>query len=258
MKLQFSFLPIPEEIMKSKAISDGAKLLFGIIAKVNLEEVRWRTKKLAEKMSCSDKEARNRIKELKDNNLLIVRRTGRANIYQINLQLVNLIQGKEIGTGVPIRSAPIVPIRLEDSVPIATICNKEFSLKNPLKGSNGVALLRNYFTERCKQLKGFEPEMAFGKEGKLLKEKLKRYSVEQLVTLIDQFLNSRIGDDLGYTLSICLSAPVINQWLAGKLEKPKKAYYRGDPMAQRNGKWFVIHQGEWLEFAGQESEIEFK
>lgn len=120
---------------------------------------------------------------------------------------------------------------------------------------NQVALVRDYFIEQCKALKGFEPEMAFGKEGRLLKDKLKRYSPEKLKDLIDKFFNSRIGEDLGYTLSICLSAGVINQWLAGKLERPKKATFRGNPMRKIFGKWQVLENGEWLEFAGKESEI---
>ena len=137
--------------------------------------------------------------------------------------------------------------------------NKTIQLdKTTPKGGNSVALLRSYFTERCKKSKGFEPEMSFGKEGQLLKEKLKRYSVEQLATLIDQFFNSKVGEDLGYTLSVCLSAYTINLWQAGKLEKEKKPYYRGDPMAKKNGRWHVIHEGAWLEFADKENEIEWK
>jgi len=128
-------------------------------------------------------------------------------------------------------------------------------LNNNNKGSNQVATLRNYFIKKCKELKGFEPEMAFGKEGKLLKDKLKRYSVEQLKDLIDNFMESKIGEDLGFTLSICLSAPVINQWLIGKLTKPKKPTYNGNPMKKRFGKWYVLEQGEWKEFADSESKI---
>ena len=126
------------------------------------------------------------------------------------------------------------------------------------KGGNKVALIRDYFIERCKALKGFEPEMAFGKEGRLLREKLERYTSEQLKDLIDQFMKSKIGEDLGFTLGICLSAGVINQWLGGKLEKPKKPYYNGNLMCKIQGKWKVFDRGEWLEFADKESTIEWK
>ena len=124
-----------------------------------------------------------------------------------------------------------------------------------IKISNQVALIRDYFIERCKELKGFEPEMAFGKEGRLLKDKLKRYSAEQLKDLIDKFFKSRIGEELGFTLSICLSAGVINQWLGGKLEKPKKPTYNGNPMRKMFNKWQVLDGGDWKEFADSDKKI---
>lgn len=44
-------------------------------------------------------------------------------------------------------------------------------------------------------------------------------------------------------------------------EKEKKPYYRKDPMfwSKTKNKWFVINkEGDWLEFAGDEKEIEWK
>jgi len=38
----------------------------------------------------------------------------------------------------------------------------------------------------------------------------------------------------------------------------KKPYFRGNEMRWSQNKWWVIENGEWLEFAGQESEIEWK
>lgn len=92
-KLGFSFLPIPEELMKSKAISWGAKYLFGIYAKANKEKVKWSADYLAQRMGCEVREVRRRKKELKDNNLIIATpRKGRVDEVEINLQLVTLIQ----------------------------------------------------------------------------------------------------------------------------------------------------------------------
>ena len=139
--------------------------------------------------------------------------------------------------------------------------NKTIQLDKTIRQSeqsSSITIIRKYFTEQCKELKGFEPEMQFDKEGKLLKEKIKRYTVGQLKDLIDRFFNSRVGEDLGYTLSICLSAGVINQWLAGKLERPKKAYFQGNPMRKVFNKWQVLENGEWLEFNDKESKIEWK
>jgi len=137
------------------------------------------------------------------------------------------------------------------------ISSKEGVLTNT-PAQNEVSIIRNYFIQKCQELKGFKPEMSFAKEGKLIKEKLKRYSVEQLKDLIDKFLNSEVGEKLGWTLSVCLSAPVINQWLAGKLEKKKRPYWSGFPLRKVFGKWQVLVDGEWKEFAGSEKEIVFK
>ena len=41
----------------------------------------------------------------------------------------------------------------------------------------------------------------------------------------------------------------------------KKPYFRGNPMRESpkgSGKWFVIEDGQWLEFAGVQKEIEYK
>jgi hypothetical protein len=93
MKLQFSFLPIPEELMGSDAISWGAKYLFGILAKANKENIRWSIKFLSKRMNCKPRETSSRIAELRKNNLIIVEeRSGGLNTYTINLQLIQLVQ----------------------------------------------------------------------------------------------------------------------------------------------------------------------
>lgn len=58
---------------------------------------------------------------------------------------------------------------------------------------------------------------------------------------------------------------VIKKWLELDRLKPKKAvmkpYYKGDPMiwSEMEKKWYVINKdGEWLNFAGKEEDIEWK
>ena len=57
---------------------------------------------------------------------------------------------------------------------------------------------------------------------------------------------------------------VIKRWLELDTLKPKekvkKAFYRGDPMvwSEQKKKWYVIKDGEWLEFADEESKIEWR
>ena len=43
-----------------------------------------------------------------------------------------------------------------------------------------------------------------------------------------------------------------------KGERSYKPFFRGDEMRWSQNRWWVIENGEWLEFAGNESEIEWK
>jgi len=40
--------------------------------------------------------------------------------------------------------------------------------------------------------------------------------------------------------------------------KNKKTYYRGDPVVESRGKKYVISDGQWLEFAGKDEDLEHK
>ena len=41
-------------------------------------------------------------------------------------------------------------------------------------------------------------------------------------------------------------------------EKKVRVYYRGDPVVEKNGKKYVISDGQWLEFAGKDEDLEHK
>jgi DNA-binding transcriptional regulator YhcF (GntR family) len=47
-----------------------------------------------------------------------------------------------------------------------------------------------YFKKRVRELKGFEPEIDYGKDGRLAKSRLKKYSFKEIMDLIDWYLNS--------------------------------------------------------------------
>lgn len=141
-KLGFSFLPIPEELMRSKALSFGAKFLFGIIAKANKENVKWSVNYLAKRMECSRREVIRRIQELKENNLIIVKqRKGKVNEYSINFQLISLIQTPDensddhlvTGDNISHRSSDHSGHRSSDH---SGHPNKEYSLKKTIKEIN--------------------------------------------------------------------------------------------------------------------------
>jgi hypothetical protein len=74
-----------------------------------------------------------------------------------------------------------------------------------------------YFKKRVRELKGFEPEIDYGKDGRLAKSRLKKYSLNEIRDLIDWYLNSEHFEKFGASLSICLSNFIINLWKAGRV-----------------------------------------
>ncbi len=85
-------------------------------------------------------------------------------------------------------------------------------------------------------------------------------SVEKAKFAIDKVAEWANSRDLDYAIET-----VFKKWLELDRLKPKeivkKPYYDGDPMvwSQTHRKWFVISpEGEWLEFAGKESDIEWR
>lgn len=80
-------------------------------------------------------------------------------------------------------------------------------------------------------------------------------SAKKAIDVISAWASSR---GLDYTLET-----VSKRWLELDTLKPKekvkKAFYKGDPMvwSEQKKKWYVVKDGEWLEFADKEKEIEW-
>ncbi|RSN76252.1 helix-turn-helix domain-containing protein [Candidatus Methanodesulfokora washburnensis] len=75
----------------------------------------------------------------------------------------------------------------------------------------------DYFKKRVKELKGFCSEIDYGKDGRLAKERLKKYSFDEIKNLIDWYLNSENFEKFGASLSVCLSNFIVNLWKAKKV-----------------------------------------
>ena len=79
---------------------------------------------------------------------------------------------------------------------------------------------------------------------------------EEAINKVAGWANTR---KLDYTIET-----VFKKWLELDRLKPKeivkKPFYRGDPMiwSETKKKWFVIKDGEWLEFADKEATIEWR
>jgi hypothetical protein len=85
-------------------------------------------------------------------------------------------------------------------------------------------------------------------------------SVKRAKVAIDKVAEWAKSRDLDYAIET-----VFKKWLELDRLKPKeivkKPYYQGNPMvwSETHKKWYVIDEaGEWLEFAGKESEINWR
>jgi hypothetical protein len=66
-------------------------------------------------------------------------------------------------------------------------------------------MLLSTLREELKKLKGFCPEIDYGKDSRLVKERFKKYSFNEVRDLIDCYLNLEHFEKFGASLSICLS-----------------------------------------------------
>jgi len=85
-------------------------------------------------------------------------------------------------------------------------------------------------------------------------------SLKKAIWAIDRIAEWAKSRNLDYTIET-----VLKRWLELDRLRPKeivkKPYFKGNPMvwSETKKKWYVIDQyGNWLEFAGKESEIEWR
>jgi hypothetical protein len=108
--------------------------------------------------------------------------------------------------------------------PIIDNSNK-YNTKVDDKKSSALDVIE-YFRRKVKEVRGFEPEIDWGKDAGLAKKRLKKYSLEEIKDLIDWYLDSRHFEKFGASLSVCLSAFMINLWKASKAgQKSIEAFY---------------------------------
>ena len=119
---------------------------------------------------------------------------------------------------------------------------KGFSLQELKKSAKKQKIIYSRFTKPAKQLLELTG------------------SVEKAKEAINKVAGWAKSRDLDYAIET-----VFKKWLELDRLKPKeivkKPYYKGNPMvwSGTKRKWYVISpEGEWLEFAGKESEIEWR
>jgi len=163
---------------------------------------------LAEKLGISTKTVIKYNKILEANGLIrIERRKGKRGSNLVTLLKVgNVNEGKLGGESSSVRD-------------VKEIQRKENNFKENKERKNNnsaVNLVLNYFRELVGETFGFEPEIDSKKDARLVRLRLKKYSLEQLKSLIKWYLKSEVSDKLGISVSACLSAHVINLWKASK------------------------------------------
>ena len=88
------------------------------------------------------------------------------------------------------------------------------------KESSHVKEIFSYFRSKVKEVKGFDPEINWAKDGRMIKLRLKKYGPKQVKELIDWYLNSNFSERLGVSLATCLSTYVINLYKSEMASQP--------------------------------------
>jgi DNA-binding MarR family transcriptional regulator len=165
-------------------------------------------KTIAKKLGISLKTVRKYNKILVENNLIKIesgKKSGKSNI----VTLLKVRGGKHLPTGYEVSShlgRKELPTKENNIKENTNVDDKESSALDVIE----------YFKSRVKEVKSFEPEIDWGKDGKLAKKRLKKYSLEEIKQLIDWYLSSKHFEKFGASLSLCLSAFMINLWKASK------------------------------------------
>jgi hypothetical protein len=213
------FWAIPKSIAKRKDLSLKAKLIAGILWSMrdSKSEAFPSRSYLAGASGASVTAVDRGIKELVAKAGLRVKRRGfgKSNCYSIP----NWLDSSEMTTQEKSESTSLEDAKVEthETSKATTIIDNinKYITKVYDKGSS-VRDVFEYFRNKVREVKGFEPEIDWGKDGKLAKKRLKKYSLDEIKQLIDWYLNSKHFDKFGASLSICLSTFMVNLWKASR------------------------------------------
>jgi len=140
-------------------------------------------------------------------------------------------------------------------------------MRLPLKLATEIqAIVNHYFWTKGIDLKTLKEkakkkEIIYARHVRAAKQLLELAgSLKKALKAIDIVAEWAKSRNLDYTIET-----IFKRWLELDRLKPKeivkKPYYQGNPMvwSETKKKWYVISEtGEWLEFGGKESDIEWK
>ena len=212
--MEKGFWAVPKSIAKRKDLSFKAKVIAGILWSLkNSKHISYPSRRfLAESLGVSPKTVDRAIIELKEKSGLIVKRAGlrRNNRYL----LPDWNNSPNLST--PDETDMTTLKKTTVSTPIV-IDNRNISTVVDDKKSSLVRNIISYFRKKVKEIKGYTPEINWAKEGKLIQQRLKKYSLEEVKNLIDWYLHSKHSQRLGDSLAVCLSTNTINLWKADQV-----------------------------------------
>ena len=176
-------------------------------------------KVISQKLGISIKTIIKYNKILQDNGLIKIERKkgkGKTNLVTL-LKVENVKKSKYDAVASSVKVLKEVQTK-ENNM-------KENTIEVDDKESSALDVIE-YFRSKVKEVKDFEPEIDWGKDGGLAKKRLKKYSLEEIKDLIDWYLDSKHFERFGASLSVCLSAFMINLWKASKSgQKSIEAFY---------------------------------
>lgn len=211
--MEKGFWAVPKSIAQRKDLSCKTKLVAGILwtrRNADFQAFPSRTY-MADALGVSTDTIDRGIKELKEKAGLEVKREGlrRNNRYFFP---------DWDGNSAVLRNSESAPLPTQDSAPLRTPIVKESKKENTIVDEDSsVKEIISFFKSKVKEIKGYDPEINWAKDGRLAKQRLKKFKVEQMKDLVNWYLHSRHAERLGDSLSICLSTNTVNLWKASRI-----------------------------------------
>lgn len=92
------------------------------------------------------------------------------------------------------------------------IPNKTMSADSKKKKGSPVHRIFEGFIESCEGLKGFTPVLNHGRDGSVVKRRLRQFTEKELLDCIDWYLSSTLSKEWGISLKTALCAQAMNKW----------------------------------------------
>ncbi len=252
-KMRKGFLWVHNDVIDNHNLNASDKLVYMVLARFVDEETQEcypSIKKLKKMSNLTEPTIRKALKALKENGFIeISQEVGKVNYYQLNEPTKNFTPCKKRG-GTP---------KKEVGVPSKNRCTNNTHINNTHLTIHNIF---SFWNEK----KIVEHRKLTDKIKTKIESALKDYTEAEIKESISKYAEVLKNDKYFWTYKWTLPE-FLQRGLTKFLEVPmdnfikkqvkKKAFYNGNPMWFDNGKqkWFVIIDGEFKEFAGDEKDI---